>query len=83
MSFIISIFNIFKESKKAILFFNIGNILLIINFSIRSIQKDLLRDIYHFLAFGIFISLFLFSLFLVNYYKYKPINNEIEKLGKS
>jgi len=83
ISFIISIFNIFKESKKAILFFNIGNILLIINFSIRSIQKDLFRDIYHFLAFGIFISLFLFSLFLVNYYKYKPINNEIEKLGKS
>lgn len=83
ISFIISIFNVFKESRKAILFFNIGTILLIINFSIRSIQKKLFIDIYHFLAFAIFISLFLFSIFLVNYYKFKPINNEIEELGKS
>ena len=83
ISFIISILNVFKESRKAILFFNIGSILLIINFLIRSIQINLFKDIYHLLAFAILISLFLFSIFLVNYYRYKTINNEINEIGKS
>ena len=79
---ILSLTYIFKESYKAILYFNIFIGSLLVNFLI-FIFITKLYEIHYFIPTLIFYILFFgLPLFLVNYYKYVPVKSEINEIGK-
>lgn len=80
--FILTLINIFRESRKAFLFLNvsIGLLILFQLFNLIIIKKTFLKNLYPFILRNILtISLG----FLINYYKFTPIKNEIDEIGKS
>jgi len=81
-SLIFSLINIFKESKKAILYFNISIIFMIclwsINFYVNKVFEKNNPSI-----LVVFYGFFFLSALIINYYKHKIANNEIDEIGKS
>ena len=81
-SLIFSLINIFKESKKAVFYFNISIIFMISLWSINFyVNKVFEKNNPSFLF--IFYGFFFFSALIINYYKHKTVNNEIEEIGIS
>ncbi|WDF45767.1 hypothetical protein PQ459_12760 [Chryseobacterium sp. KACC 21268] len=79
--FILTLINIFKESRRTFLFLNIS-IGLLISFQLFNlifIKKTFLQNLYPFL----WRNLIIVGLgFLINYYRFNPKKNEIEEIGK-
>ncbi|OJX31380.1 MAG: hypothetical protein BGO86_03405 [Chryseobacterium sp. 36-9] len=80
---ILSLVNIFKESYRSILYFNIAICLLVTITFINSYLNQFYNKQYFIPAIILYLSILFFSAFLINYYKYKPPKNEIEEIGKS
>jgi hypothetical protein len=79
---ILSLINIFKESYKSIFYFNIAVILITITLFLNAYFNKLFEKPYSILAITVYLLLLSFSVFLINFYKHKPIVSEIEDLGK-
>jgi len=82
ISLIFSLINIFKESKKAIFYFNISILLMLCLWSINFYVNNNFKKGNPYALF-IFYGFFFFSAFLINYFKHKVIDNEIDKIGTS
>ncbi len=82
ISLIFSLINIFKESKKAVFYFNISIFFMICISTINLYVNNLFEKTPPFNLI-IFFGFFFFSAFLINYFKHKPFQNEINEIGKS
>jgi len=81
-SLIFSLINIFKESSRAIFYFNISTLFMLVLWSINFYVNNTFERARPILLL-IFFGFFFFSAFLINYFKHKSVNNEIEEIGKS
>lgn len=79
---VLGLIHIFKESRKAFLYINVG-LLIIITQALFMITFDLINQIKRFSIPSYFITIFIIStsIFLINYYKHHPKNDEIEQIG--
>ncbi|MNK85584.1 hypothetical protein D3C87_1054690 [compost metagenome] len=80
---VLSLVNVFKESYKSILYFNIVICLLAITTFVNSYLNHFYKQPYFIPAIILYLFILFFSAFLVNFYKYKPVENEINNIGTS
>ncbi len=80
---ILSLVNIFRESKRCVVYFNVLTVLLALITILNYYINGYYGKKYFFIALIFFFGLLSFSAFLINYYSYKSSENEIEDIGKS
>ena len=80
---VLGLHHVFKESRKAFLYSNIG-LLIIMSQTLFMLTFDLINQIKKFSIPSYFITIIihLISIFLINYYKHHPKNDDIDEIGK-
>ena len=82
---IISFFSLIDKNKKIILLLNLNNLFVCLFFTLAlyiSLKEEGIDGITEIIIFILLFSLLGFNFFLINNFKYKPINNEIEEIGQ-
>ena len=83
---LISFFMLIGENKKSILLLNLNNLFVCFFFILAlyiSLKEEGIDGIKEIIIFILLFSLFGFNFLLINNFKYKSINNEIEEIGQN